>query len=317
MTESRMRQPLFTTAAGSKVEAFGPGEWALLTAVALMWGSAFFFIEVGLESFEPGLITAARIGLGFVTLSLFPQARRKIDRTDWPRVIVLGLTWVAIPFLLLPIAQQHVDSALTGMLNALVPVFATVFAAFFLRTPPRPVQLAGILIGFLGAAGISITAIGDSDSSAFGITLVAAAMVFYGLSINLAVPLQHRYGGPTVMARALGVATAATAPFGIVALPDSSWGLSSAISVAVLGVFASGVAFVVMTAFVGRVGPTRGGVAIYFIPVVAIILGVAFRGETVTPLQIAGTGVVLLGAWLTSRRETPSGEVSRSGSDGL
>ena len=70
-----------------------------------------------------------------------------------------------------------------------------------------------------------------------------------------------------------------------------------------LGVFATGTAFVLMTAFAGRVGPTRAGVAIYFIPLVSIVVGVAFNNETVSVLQIFGTGVVLLGAWLTSRRE--------------
>ena len=59
-----------------------------------------------------------------------------------------------------------------------------------------------------------------------------------------------------------------------------------------------------MAAFVGRVGPTRGSVAVYFIPIVAMVLGVAFRSEVVLPVQWAGTAVVLFGAWLTSRRES-------------
>ena len=103
--------------------------------------------------------------------------------------------------------------------------------------------------------------------------------------------------------RALAVATIVTAPFGLVGLPASRWSISAVAAVAVLGVFGTGVAFVSMASFVGRVGPTRGGVAIYFIPIVSILLGVLFLAESVSPLQIVGTGILLLGAWLTSRKE--------------
>ena len=59
-----------------------------------------------------------------------------------------------------------------------------------------------------------------------------------------------------------------------------------------------------MTTLVGRVGATRGSVAIYFILVVAIALGVIFEDETVAaPSPPAGTALVLAGAYLTSRRE--------------
>ncbi len=78
------------------------------------------------------------------------------------------------------------------------------------------------------------------------------------------------------------------------------------VAVAVLGVVNTGAAFVIMAALVGRVGATRGGVAVYFIPIVAMVLGMAFNSEVVLPLQWAGIAVVLFGAWLTSRRERPA-----------
>ena len=59
-----------------------------------------------------------------------------------------------------------------------------------------------------------------------------------------------------------------------------------------------------MVLFAGRVGPTRGGAAIYFLPIVVIMLGVTFRSEVVLLVQWAGTGLVFLGAFPISRRET-------------
>ena len=70
-----------------------------------------------------------------------------------------------------------------------------------------------------------------------------------------------------------------------------------------LGVLGTGLAFVLMTTLVGRVGGTRGAVAIYFVPVAAIALGYLVRDEQIEPIALVGTALVLLGAWVTSRRE--------------
>jgi drug/metabolite transporter (DMT)-like permease len=91
-------------------------------------------------------------------------------------------------------------------------------------------------------------------------------------------------------------------PFGLWGLRGSSFAWASVLAMVPLGVLGTGVAFVLMTTLVGRVGGPRGAVATYFIPVVAIALGVLFLGERVAPAALAGTGLVVAGAWLTSRR---------------
>ena len=93
------------------------------------------------------------------------------------------------------------------------------------------------------------------------------------------------------------------APAALVSLPSSEFAWSSTLAVVALGCFGTGWAFVAMTTLVGRVGATRGSVAIYFVPVVAIVLGVAFRDETVAAISLVGTWVRARGAYLTSRRE--------------
>ena len=84
-------------------------------------------------------------------------------------------------------------------------------------------------------------------------------------------------------------------------LPTFAWG--PALAMVPLGMLGTGLAFVALTTLVGRVGSSRGSISIYFTPLVAIVLGVAFRGERVTGAALAGTALVLVGAWLTSRRE--------------
>ncbi len=157
-----------------------------------------------------------------------------------------------------------------------------------------------LLCGVAGTVTIGLPAAQGSSAEAWGVLLVVVATFFYGIAMNLAVPLQQRYGAPALMMRALGVAAVATAPFG---LAGSRWSIGPVVAVAVLGVVNTGAAFVIMAALVGRVGATRGGVAVYFIPIVAMVLGMAFNSEVILPLQWAGIAVVLFGAWLTSRRE--------------
>ncbi len=294
---------MLSTARGSRLGTFGPVEWALLVASALTWGSSFLLIEISLESVAPPTITWVRITLGFLVLTAIPAARRPVDRADYPRVALLGFTWLVVPFLIFPIAQQHIDSALAGMLIATVPIFSMSIAIVLMRSLPRLRQGVGIALGFAGAISIGLPAARGSSAAAWGVMLVVLATFFHGISLNLAVPLQQRYGAPAVMMRAIGVAALATAPFGLAGLAGSQWGTAPVLALIVLGVSNTGGAFVLMTAFLGRVGSTRGGVAVYLVPIIAIVLGVVFRSEVILPLQWAGTAVVLLGAWLTSRRE--------------
>ena len=294
---------ILTTAPGSHRHAFGLIEWTLLVAVAAIWGSSFLFIAESLESFDPSFITAARFTLGFATLSAFPAARRKIDRSDWPAVAAIAVTWMAVPMYLFPVAQQWISSSLAGMINGAVPLFAALVAALMLRKAPARRQTVGLIVGFAGVAAVSLRGGSDFDNGYLGVGLLLFAVVLYGLGLNLAVPLQQRYGALPVLLRALGTAAALTVPIGLFAIPSGSVSSSSTVALLALGALGTGIAFVAMTTLVGRAGATRGAVATYFIPIVALLLGVGFRDETAPVLALAGIALILVGAWLTSRRE--------------
>jgi drug/metabolite transporter (DMT)-like permease len=286
------------------MSAFGATEWGLLAGIALIWGSSFFFMAIGLESFRPGVVTLARVGLGVGTLALIPRARASIDRADLGRVGLLGVIWIGIPLSIFPIAQQWIDSSVAGMLNGAVPISSAVFATLLLRKLPGWRQLVGIGVGFLGILAISAPQVVESSATALGTFLVIVAIVLYGLSTNMAVPLQQKYGALPVLLRAQLVALVVVVPYGVLHIPGSVWSWKSAAAMIPLGILGTALAFVFMTTLVGRVGGPRGSIAIYFVPVVAIVLGVVFRDEIVAPLAIAGAGLVLIGAWITSRKET-------------
>jgi len=300
-----MGDRVLLTTHGTHRGAFAGVDWLLFLVVGTIWGSSFLLMAIGLEQFRPGLVTWLRILFGASALWLVPGARAvRIDRADRARLLLLSITWVAIPFTLFPLAQGSVNSAIAGMLNGAAPIFTAVIATILLRRPPGSRQLIGIPLGFLGVAAIALSVASHGSSQVLGVALILVATICYGIAFNVATPLQQRYGSLPVMARILAIGAVLTAPLGLVSIPGSSFAWSALAATATVGIFGTGVAFVLMGRLVGRVGPTRASIVGYLIPVVALVLGVVFRNDVVGPFAVAGVALVIAGAYITSRRET-------------
>jgi drug/metabolite transporter (DMT)-like permease len=313
-TSAPGRHGVLSTSEGTHRGAFAALDWVLFAWVGGIWGASFLFIALGLDAFEPGLITWGRILCGAAVLSLVPAARTRIDREDRPRLVALSVLWVALPFTLFPLAEQHITSGVVGILNGGIPIFTAVIGSMMLRRLPDRSRVLGLLIGFAGVATIALPAVGVGSSEALGVALVLGAVICYGLAINISSPLTQRYGSLRVMEKMLALAALWTAPLGIWGLGRSSFAWGSLVAVAVLGTLGTGIAFVLMGRLVSRVGPTRGAFANYLIPVVAMILGAIFLDERIRGTSVVGIVLVISGAILTSRREASSSHVPRSGS---
>lgn len=301
MTTTRM----FSTSHGTNREAFTAGDWMLFVSLALIWGSSFLFIAIGLDAFHPGLVTLLRVALGAGFLALIPRTRSvSIDREDRGRIIMLAAIWVAIPFTLFPIAQQWIDSAVAGMLNGATPIFTALLATLLLRSLPGPLQIAGLIVGFAGILAIALPSAGSGTTAAIGVVLVVLATIGYAVSLNMVPPLQQKYGSLPLMARVQWMAVPMVVPFGLVGLNDSSFAWPSLLAVAAIGILGTGLAFVLMGTLAGSVGATRASFITYLIPVVALVLGVVFRDEVISPVAVLGVVLVIIGAVLASRRET-------------
>ena len=296
---SRVVEP---AAASSGSAAIGWLDWTVLVLPGVIWGASFLFMAEGLRAVDPMGVTFARLAIGFLTLSALPAARRPIARGDWPATAGIGLIWLAIPFSMFPYAEQHVSSALTGMLNGATPLFAAAFAGLLARALPARTVAIGLIVGFSGAVAMALPGIGESSSSLTGILLILIALVCYGFAINLVQPLQRRNGALPVMWRALGVAVVATSPLGLPAVLAGHWSLRPALALTALGALGTGIATALMATAAGRVGATRASATAFLIPVVALALGVVVLGEHVAPLSIAGAVICLAGAWIMRMR---------------
>lgn len=295
--------------------SFAGTDWSLFVSVALIWGASFLLIDLGLEGLTPGLVTLTRVGSGAATLLVMRilgrrwmpadkggSGRRGIASEDRARVALLAVVWVTIPFTLFPLAQESINSALTGLLNGATPIFVTVVAVLSTGRRPDRALLVGLGLGFVGVVLLSLPSLDEGSSEIRGVLMVLSATICYGFAINLAGPLQRRYGAVTLMTPILGLATVLLIPLGLRDWSDNSFELAAVTSVLVLGVVGTGLAYWIMATLVGRVGAIRASFITYLIPPVSLALGVVFRGDRVAALAIVGACFTTLGALLASGR---------------
>lgn len=279
----------------------GKTEWLLVAVPGLIWGASFLFIAEGMRAVGPCGLTFIRIAIGFVTLSLFPSARKPVSRSDWQGIVWLGILWLAFPLTMFPLAERNVTSALTGMLNGANPLFTAVVAALMARCWPSRRVMTGIGVGMTGAILMAIPGMDKGRSNAAGVGMIMLALAAYGVALNLARPLQQRNGALPVIWRAQIVALLLTAPLGLRDVLHAHWSLWPVLALLLLGALGTGVAHVVMSVAAGRLGATRASATTFLIPGVALVLGIVVRHESVALLSVVGSGVCASGAWLMRR----------------
>lgn len=280
--------------------ALQPRDWLALSLPGLIWGSSFFLIAVGLDAFSPYLVTWLRIVFGCAALSLVRSAREPVPRAAWPRIVFLGVVWMALPLSLFSLAQERVSSSVTGMINGGTPLLTALVAAVIVRAMPPRRQVVGLAVGLAGIVLTALPTWSDGGSSAAGVLMILGAISCYGVALNVAGPLQREFGALPIMVRALAVAMVLTSPLGIAGVTDSTFAWRSALAVAALGALGTGLAFVLMASNAGAYGSTRAASTTYVIPGVALFLGLVFRDESVALLAVVGSVVALSGAYLVN-----------------
>lgn len=266
------------------------------------------WIAIGLDAFAPGVIAAGRLVLGAAVLWSFPQARTAVPRSAWGPLAVVALGGNAFPAMFFALAQQRVESSVAGMLNSVGPILTLVISIVMLRkAPPRP-QMVGLVIGMVGAVMLAWPNLSGADAQPLGVLFVLLAVSGYSVSNNFLPPLTQTYGAAPVIARAMFGSAAVLLPWGLWGAASSSFSWGSLAAVAILGVIGTGLARTMYAALIGRVGAPRSSLVGYLVPLVAVVLGVVVRNESVGALELLGTSVILVGAAVIGR----SGNAQRS-----
>lgn len=276
----------------------------MTTALAAMWGSSFLWIAIAIDHVEAGVVPLGRCAFGAAVLAMFPNARRRIERRDWPRFVLLAALWMAIPFLLYPVAESTVSSSIAGMINGGLPVVSAVVTALYVRRAPSLFRMAAVLIGFAGIALISVTSVSEGTSAdAKGVFLLAVALLCYALAASIAQPMYRKYGSLPPMLWMAVIAMVMSLPYGVVGLVRGGFDVEALGALFMLGAMGTGVAFAIYGVLLHKAGTVRGMIGIFFTPIVGIILGVAVRGDSLHWLAVVGMAIVIVGAMMVSRPE--------------
>lgn len=305
------RRRVLETSDGTSVH-FGPVEWGLLSITSITWGSSYLWIALGLESFTPGLIAWLRLGFGAAALTLVARERVAVERRDWAVIGLIALVGNAGPALFFALAEQTLESSVVGMLTAAVPLATLVVALMLGNRSLRPVHTVGIALGLIGVVVMSVDNVVGAKTGVAGIIYTMAGIVGYAITGNVIGPLVERYGAVAVILRAQVLSVLVMTPSGVASFGASTFTWRSFIAVAILGVLGTGMARSVQAALVARAGAPRASIVGYLVPVVAAILGVAFLGESMSVAETAGLAIVMVGAYLGSRRLDRSTAARRS-----
>ncbi len=277
--------------------------WVLFAAMCVLWGIPYLLIKVAVAEVSVAVLVFARTALG--ALVLLPLAARPgavtVVRAHWRALLVFALVEIIGPWALLSDAERVLDSSLTGLLVAAVPIIA-VLAGRVAGDTERlgPLRWAGLGLGLAGVALLAAPHVNAGSGFAIGEVLLVA--VGYAVGPIIAARKLGEVPNMLVTASCLGFAALVYLPPALLTMPAALPAPEVLLALAGLGLLCTAAAFVLFFELIGEVGPTRAVVFTYVNPAVAVAAGVLLLGEPLTATVLAAFVLILLGSVLATRQ---------------
>jgi drug/metabolite transporter (DMT)-like permease len=283
--------------------------WSLLIILSLIWGSSFILMKRGLDAFTSDEIAALRISIAFVFLSPLIIKYYRIDlKKYWFGLILMGVCGNLIPSFLFTKAETEISSSLTGMLNALTPLFTILLGFLWLKIKSSRRQLMGILIGFASAVCLMyFDSNNEQSKNAFFGLLVVAATFSYALSVNGIRKYLYDLNSITATLWAFMIIgpIALVYLFGIsdftIHMKSNPMALKSLGYISILAVVGTALSVIFFNILIKQAGAVFASTCTYLIPIVAIGWGLA-AGEAVNLMQIISILIIIFSVYLLNRR---------------
>jgi drug/metabolite transporter (DMT)-like permease len=278
----------------------------LFGAMCVIWGLPYLLILIAVRDLSPAVLVLARTLIAALLLLPLAAARGELRplKGHWVPLLAFAAIEIAIPWVLLGTAEQHISSSLTALLIAAVPLVGAVIA----RTSGDRERLGlsslfGLVLGLVGVGAI----VGLNVEGAGVLPLAEVALVAVCYAVGPVILQRHLSGLPAlgVISASLAVTAVAYVPFALVSLPSETPRWSAIWSVLGLAVVCTAIAFVLFFALIAEVGPVRATVITYVNPAVAALLGIAILDERFTLGMALGFALVLVGSVLATRRAVP------------
>jgi drug/metabolite transporter (DMT)-like permease len=276
-----------------------PRDALLLLLLAGIWGAAFLFIRVVVREVQPSTVVAGRLLIAAIVVAPLAARRGGVLPRRGLRgtVLFLALFNNVIPFTLITIAEKHITGGLAATLVATMPLFTVLFAYGAGAERPNAERIAGLLIGFAGAAVVVGPDLGDvASSSTVGDVIVIVAAACYALSTVVA--RQTRGGEPLSLASGqmiFGAMIAVPLAFFFDGVPNLGISAEAALAWVGLGTLCSGLAYIIFFSLVQRSSATQVSLVSYLIPFVAALLGWAVLGESIGVNLFIGLVLIVVG----------------------
>jgi len=287
--------------------------WLLFAAMCVIWGIPYLLIKVAVRDMTPAVLVFSRTALGALILLPVAASRhqlRPLVRFFKPLLAYTAVE-VAIPWWLLSTAELHLPSSLTGLLIAAVPLVGAVLA-FGTGSADRlgRVQLAGLAVGLGGVAAVVGLDVGHSDLAAAGLV----GLVAVGYALGPWTIRRYLADAPPlgVVAASLGLTALVYAPIAAGQWPARVPPAEVIESVVTLVVVCTVLGFLLFFALIAEIGPVRSTVITYVNPAVAVLLGVAVLGETLTLGMVVGFALILAGSFFATRQRAAPDDASAS-----
>jgi drug/metabolite transporter (DMT)-like permease len=271
--------------------------------MCVLWGIPYLLIKVAVAEVSVAVLVFARTALG--ALVLLPLAARPgavtVVRAHWRSLLVFALVEIIGPWALLSDAERVLDSSLTGLLVAAVPIIA-VLAGRLAGDTERlgPLRWAGLGLGLAGVALLAAPHVNAGSGLAIGEVLLVA--VGYAVGPIIAARKLGEVPNLLVTASCLGFAALVYLPPALLTMPAALPAPEVLLALAGLGLLCTAAAFVLFFELIGEVGPTRAVVFTYVNPAVAVAAGVLLLGEPLTATVLAAFVLILLGSVLATRQ---------------
>jgi len=281
-------------------------DYTLLTILALVWASAFFNIKIATYSYGPITIAFLRSFFGTIPLILICYLRKiKIEAfsKDWYWFAAIGIINLVIPFFLIAYGIQKVQSNLAAILMASTPLTAAVLAHFFTSNEKiNLIKSVGILVGFSGIVFLFFDEILINENNFFSAFLILFGSCFYVVGGVLTLKISNKKN-ENVTASILIWATLFLFPISM--FIEQPWNLTprldSTVSLIYLGVFSTGIAWLLRFYILKKNGLVFQAQVAYLIPIFGVILGFIFLKEEITSRVILSVLVVILGIYLVKK----------------
>lgn len=298
-----------------------------ILTLALIWGSSFLFIKIGLNGgMSPVLVAGGRLAVGAALLWGVVLARRLFapgsfkkpiprDRAIWVKIALIGLVNNAIPFVLIAWGEQRISSGLTSVLNSSMPLFTVLFAHFLTRDDRiTPGKALGVLIGFAGVAVVIAPGAGDLAGELPGSLAIVAASAAYAIAT---VFVRKALTGATdpIATGAAQLLTAFVwlAPLTLADAARLSVAPADALlAVVALGLLGTGLAYIIYYLLIQRVKASQMSLVTYLLPVTALVYGALFLREEITLHALAGFGLIVSGILLVNADAVRADAVRRA-----